>query len=485
MADRPDLADFVDGAWRPVDRDEALWLEDPVTGERLEPMGVSTDAAVEAALAAADRVHREGTWARLDAEERAAALERIADEAAARAEAIAVAEAGATGIPLAMTGMLAFVVHAAFRLAAAQLRAGVLRRTFTRDDGGEVEALRIPWGPAACLAPWNATAPLAAHKVASALAAGAPVVLKPSELTPHGTTLLAEAVEAAGLPAGVVNLVHGGPAVGGRLVTDPRVRAVSFTGGLRGGRDIAAACAADLKPAQLELGGNNPMVVLDDADLDDAALGVQLLLTQLNGQWCRALGRLIVHESIADALLERVRERLAALRIGPPTAEGIDMGPIIHSTHLARLRSAIAALEERGGKAHAPTPLPDGGGSWLAPTIVTGVASEDALDEIFGPVATLHRFTSDAEAVALANAAPFGLEGYVFGGEEERALGVARQVRAGEVKVNGASVMSLHLMAPRPAWGLSGFAEEGTVETITFFAGNRVVGVEGMAPLAG
>jgi phenylacetaldehyde dehydrogenase len=157
------------------------------------------------------------------------------------------------------------------------------------------------------------------------------------------------------------------------------------------------------------------------------------------------------------------------------------MGPIVHSAHKATLEARIAELVGKGGTAHAPTPLPDLGGNFLSPTLITGVASEDAQDEIFGPVATVHTVASDAEAVAVANGTPFGLEGYVFAGDPERGMAVARQVRAGGVKVNGSTMLSLNLFAPRPAWGLSGQGDEGTTETLLFFTNNRVVGVENLS----
>lgn len=373
------------------------------------------------------------------------------------------------------------IVPGAFALAAQMLRAGVLLETLQGPAGQTVEVHRRPLGPAVCLVPWNAPAPMAAHKIASALAAGAPTILKPSEYAPYATTELARVVDgaltAAGAPAGTFQLLQGGPAVGGRLVTDPRVRAVSFTGGSVGGRAIASACADGFTALQLELGGNNPLVVLPDADAEVAARACVDLLTTLNGQWCRALGRLVLPADRAEEVLDLALGRLAALGAGDPLDPATGLGPIVHSQHLERLRGAIADLESAGGKAHATTPVP-GTGHFLAPTLITGVPSEAALEEVFGPVATVHTYESVDEALALANATPYGLEAYVVGADREHALAFARRVEAGEVKVNGSSIMSLHLMSPRPAWGHSGMGEEGTVETIRVFTGARVVGVE-------
>jgi phenylacetaldehyde dehydrogenase len=320
---------------------------------------------------------------------------------------------------------------------------------------------------------------MAAHKLANALAAGCPAILKPTEWAPNGCDVFAEAAQAAGLPKGVFQIVHGGPEVGARLAADPRIRAISFTGGLQGGRAIAQTCAHDFKPAQLELGGHSPVVVLDDADLEEAAQGVVNLLTTLNGQWCRALGRLIVHQSLQSQLLQAVLEKLKSLKIGDSLSMDTEMGPMAHSQHLRKICGQMEALLAKGGAAHHTSTLPDLGGNFIAPTLITGVAPADTQEEIFGPIGAVHSFQTDAEALALANGTPYGLEAYLFGKDEERALALGRRIRAGGVKVNGSSLISLHLMAPRPAWGLSGLSEEGTVETFRFFCGARVIGVEG------
>ncbi|OLT33474.1 hypothetical protein BJF79_34690 [Actinomadura sp. CNU-125] len=319
---------------------------------------------------------------------------------------------------------------------------------------------------------------MAAHKVANALAAGCPAILKPSEFAPYGVRRFAEVVAGTlagrGVPGGVFQLVNGDGDTGARLTADPRIRAVSFTGGTAGGRSVAAACAAGLKPAQLELGGSNPLIVMPDADPGRAARTAVDLLTTLNGQWCRALGRLIVPADARDALLDAIGARLAALRAGPPLDDDTDFGPLVHSRHRALVAAHRDAL---GGRRLSTTEVPDQG-NYLAPALVSGADPAAAAEEIFGPVATVHPYRTVDEAVALANGTEYGLEGYVTGTDEEAALAVAWRVRAGEVKVNGSSVLSLHMSAPRPAWGASGLGEEGTAETLRFFTNPRVAGVE-------
>ncbi|GAA2609561.1 aldehyde dehydrogenase family protein [Paractinoplanes durhamensis] len=472
--------DLVAGRWESCSTPVGLDLEDPATGAVTGPALGSSPARVEAALRAAAELE---SWD-ASAEERATVLEAVAVAVAAAAPEIVALEAAATGVPIRQTTPLGMILSGSFALAAGQLRSGLLRSTATREDSREVVVERLPWGPVACLVPWNAPAPMAAHKVANALAAGCPAILKPSEFAPFGSERLAvaidEALRGAGAPAALFQLVQGGASAGRQLVADPRIRAVSFTGGLAGGRAVAAACAYDIKPVQLELGGNNPLIVLPDADEEVAVRAAADLLTTLNGQWCRALGRLIVPAGREEPLVSAILDRVASLRTGDPADATTDYGPLIHSGHLATVVEARAAM---GGTIRSAALK--GPGNTLAPSLVVGADPARTVDEIFGPVAAVHGYETVDEAIALANGTSHGLEGYVVGADEEAALAVARRVRAGEVKVNGSSIMSLHLFTPRPAWGLSGYSEEGTAETLLFFTNPRVTGVEGGFALHG
>ena len=241
---------------------------------------------------------------------------------------------------------------------------------------------------------------------------------------------------------------------------------------------MARASAQGLKPAQLELGGHSPLVVMPDADPDRVAAAARGLLTTINGQWCRGLGRLILPADRAADHMDAIAAALGEVRIGDPLDPATDMGPLCHSEHLAVVTGQIAELEAAGGTAVRTTPVPDGPGNWLSPTLITGLDASRTDDEVFGPVASVLEYRDVDHAVALANDTRYGLEAYVVGDDEDAAMAVARRVRAGGVKVNGVSPISLHLMAPRPAFGVSGLTEEGTIETITFFGGNRVAGVE-------
>lgn len=448
---------------------------DSNTGQRLAAIVETEAGMVERALEFAHNRGRD--WSETAAELRARAMLRIAAVLESRVEAMAVADARTTGVLLELTRMFAALACSAFRGAAGVLRE---RSAPLVLDGplGEVQVRRLPVGPAAVIAPWNAPVVIAAHKVASALAAGCPVILKPSELAPTSCEILAQAIAEAELPPAAFQLVHGDAGVGSALASDARVKVVSFTGGLEGGRSVAAACAHAMKPAQLELGGNNPLVVLEGADTSQAAGGVIAGLTTMTGQWCRAIGRIIVHRSVTEPLLDAVERRLGRLRIGASTDSHSEMGPLAHGRQFARVRDAVTALERAGGRLLRPSRLPETDGYFVAPTLVQ-VDPRHANREIFGPVATVHEFDDPAEAVALANDSAFGLAAYVFG-PQARAQTMGEQIRAGVVKLNGVSLLGLNPRAPRPAWGLSGIGDEGLVETFEHFRGSQVLGAAGV-----
>ncbi len=471
------LKNYIAGRWETPAADLGRCVRDANDGRELFAQQGSSAAQIEEAIALAAATHADNVWMQSGPEARAADLNRVADEILQRGATIGTADSETTGVVTALTSKFVHLCAGAFRQAAdlVQSGTGLPERT---GPYGPLLMERLPLGPAAVIAPWNAPAGIAAHKVASALAAGCPVLLKPSEWAPISAQIIVDAAAAAGLPAGMLQLLHGAGEVGAALVADSRVSAVSFTGGLAAGRAIAAACAQDIKPAQLELGGNNPLVVLEGADTAAAIDGVVTAMTTLNGQWCRALGRLLVHRSQVDALLDGVMQRFAQLRIGSSLDPDSEMGPLVARHHREHVQQQLERLRSLGGTAHQSSSLPDLGGWFMAPTLVTGLDPEQTLEEIFGPVATVHSFDTDEEAVMLANQTPFGLAAYVFG-EEERAWTVARRVRAGIVKINAVSMLNLHPQAPRPAWGLSGLGDEGTRETFEFFRGTRVIGVAG------
>lgn len=482
----PELTNYIDGVFSAPTTSRGHYLCDANSGEPLQERRNSDAGQVSNALEAADRIHAEATWEETPAHERATVLENIAEELSGEtyADTISTADSLTSGAIIRTTRKMAKILPMVFRGAAAYLREGHLEQKVP-GPCGEVEYLRRPWGPALLIAPWNGPTAIASHKIASALAAGAPCILKPSEFTPHSAVMMARAAHRAGLPAGTFQLVLGDRTVGATMVEDPRIKAVSFTGGLAGGRAIARACADDFIPTQLELGGNNQLVVFEDADLDKAATGIAYGLTNLNGQWCRALGRLLVHESVKDALLDKVLSLLSSLRLGHSLDEQSDMGPLVHRGHFEQVQADIERLQAKGGQLLCSTPLPDLKGNFIAPTLVDGCQPADTREEIFGPVAAVHTFRNDEEALTLANGTDLGLAGYVYSENTERVFAFARRMRTGGVKINGYSLLSIGQGTPRGAWGLSGLGEEGHAQSIEFFTGARVIGVSPQDALGG
>jgi phenylacetaldehyde dehydrogenase len=491
----PEQLDRIDGELVPP-RDVLVGapLCDPSTGEALQPRRATAPGDVERAIATSHRVHRSGEWADLGVDERAAWLERIAVELDAATggdrdrdgdsdgcvdsrDAVAIAESTGSGVPISVTRLFAGSLAGAFRGAIAQLRAAGVR-TELPGPVRPVELLRLPWGPAAVLVPWNAPAAMAAGKVATALAAGCPVLLKPPEWSPLGCNLLADALHRAGLPPGVFQMVHGGPATGAALTSDPRVRVVSFTGGLAAGRAIARAAAEHFPALQLELGGNNPAIVRPDAPLEATAAALAAGIAKLNGQWCEAPGKVLVARELHDDLVDAVREHLARRTIGHHLDPDTAIGPLSHESHRARLDHQVAELVADGAEVLVAGEAPDLPGWFWPPRLVVGVAAERCVDELFGPVVTVHPVDGDSDAVALANDTPYGLAGYVFSADLDAAQAIGRRIRFGEVKVNGTSVIDLTPASSQSFWGLSGIGGHGAAEVFRSFTGTQIVGVD-------
>ena len=450
-------------------------LENPNTGEAIARRRSSSPEAAEEALAAADRAFRDGRWSG-DAALRADALDRLADALAARADELGPIEAIDSGVPIAVTSLVAANVPNQLRDAAAQLRAHGSVET-SEVDGRRMEIHHVAWGPALAIVPWNAPLSIGVKKTANALAAGATVILKPSEHAPSAANVLADAVQEASLPEGVFQLVHGDGRIGAQLASDRRIRAIAMTGGIPSGAAIAAAAAPHMTRLQLELGGSNPAIVRADADV--AATGEALArgIVKLSGQWCEGPRRILVHESIHDDLVAATRDALGRVRFGSSLDAATECGPIAHSAHLATLRSQIAGLVTRGGEAIEAGDLPEEGFR-LRPTLVLGIAPEDALEEIFGPVVTFHAVADDNEALAAANLGEDGLAGYVFSADEEAALRLGRRLRGGEIKLNGTALLDMCPGSVQSFFGRSGIGGHGAPSLFDFFRGVRIVGFD-------
>lgn len=468
---------YICDTWSPVHELQQAVNRDPNTNQPLYAMATTSEADIERALRHADEVHRSGATRGIAPRERAELLNRIADQIEARAEELAVADAINSGIPISITRQLVSFLPGRFRAAAADLTK-IVRDTPLAAGGRMVRLLKLPWGPAAVLTPWNAPSFIAGSKVASALAAGCPVLLKPSEWAPNSAQVLAKAIVAAGLPFGAFQLLHGAGEVGKVLTADNRIKVISFTGGQIAGRHIAHAAAENFTVLQLELGGNNPVIVLPDADVERAGASIATGLCKLNGQWCEGPGKILAPVNLVGPLTEVLLDRLGKVQIGHSLEESTELGPISHAGHHATLHTRIEALRARGATIHQPGKLPELDGCFLSPTIAVGSDARAAREELFGPVISLHGVVSVAEAIAIANTDPSGLDAYVYGEDLDTAMRVGSQVVAGEVRINGAHLTDLGDCSAQSFWGPAGIGGHGPAESVRVFCGDRVVGVD-------
>lgn len=473
--------DLVAGEWR--EPTEALGgaIDDPNTGEPMQDQRATREDTVELALRAALSLHTTGSWADSPLEARIALLDDIAIGLAARVDELAYEDAMATGNGIRTTRQMASYIGPRVSSARRQLvEVGVA------DDlsqgGRPVRLLRRPLGPAAILAPWNAPTFVAVAKVASAVAAGCPVILKPSEWAPAGCQIVAEVVHESllrtGLPTDVFQMVHGAAVVGSQLASDPRIRAISFTGGASGGHAVAIAAAPHLTALQLELGGHNPAIVLPDADIEATAAALIEGMTKLNGQWCEAPGKILVPANIHDDLVDALMVTMSSLAIGHCLDDSTDVGPMAYRLHRDRLQGAINELVAAGGSARTSSTLPDLGGWFLAPTLVTGLPVDRSLRELFGPVVTIHAVGSVEEAIRAANGPETGLAGFVFGSEPGEAMRVAALIPAGEVRINGCKLADLADASEQSFWNSAGIGGHGPTEMVRFFQGRQIIGVD-------
>ncbi|MFE1913118.1 aldehyde dehydrogenase [Streptomyces anandii] len=436
----------------------------PVDGATLGGIARGTAAEAHAAVAAAKAAFP--GWAATPRAGRARILHAIADGVEKRLEDLAIVETCDNGALLRShrRGVMPRVAHN-FRFFADWLL------TLGHDDfdtRGHINHVSWdPAGPCVLITPWNAPLMLATWKVAPALAAGDTVVLKPAEWSPLTASLLADIAAEAGLPAGVLNVVQGyGSEIGDALTSHPDVRRISFTGSVPTARRIAASAAANLTPLSLELGGKSPLLVFADADLD---LAVDLAVEQYDnaGQVCLAATRILVEETAAEEFTRRFTEKASALRQGDPRDESTDIGPNIHERQLEKIdgfvRRAVAAGARVVLGGHR------GDGHYYAPTLLTDVAqdSEIVQEEVFGPVLTLQTFSTEDEAVRLANDTRFGLAATLATGDAERAARVTERLVAGTVWVNCFFVRDLR--APFGGSRHSGVGREGGTWSFDFY----------------
>jgi aminomuconate-semialdehyde/2-hydroxymuconate-6-semialdehyde dehydrogenase len=468
---------FVDGAFH--DGDNGFDVISPVDGS---VVGVAHEAGaqlVDRAVAAARRALA-GPWSRSSVTERVALMRRIADQIDARFDDLVSAEVGDTGKPESSARTLDVARAAANFRSFADTLAAHGEQTFFTDLPGGGKALNYvvtkPVGVVAVIVPWNLPLLLLTWKLAPALACGNTVVIKPSEETPSSATVLMEVLAEAGVPDGVVNLVHGfGPGSAGEfLTTHPGVDAVTFTGESRTGSAIMKAVAPGVKPVSFELGGKNAALVFADADLDAAIAGVARSSFTNTGQVCLCTERVYVERAVYDDVVDGLVAAAGALRLGRPDDPTTTTGPLISREHREKVLAAYE-VGRRDGRIRFGGGVPDlgadlAGGAWIEPTVVTDLEPGSSLlsDEVFGPICAVVPFDTEEEAVQLANDTAYGLAAATWTTNLDRAHRVGAAMQVGVSWVNTWFLRDLR--APFGGRGLSGIGREGGESSLHFYS---------------
>lgn len=482
MTHLPTLDNHIGGETRAPAEGRFLDNIQPATGRVQGRTPSSTQADVDAAVHAA-RQALKGPWGQAGITERAAVLTRIADGIRARREHLARLESEDQGKPVSLAARVDIPrAEANFRFFAGAIQHE--ERGCHPMDGHLNYTHRRPAGVCALITPWNLPLYLLTWKVAPALAMGNTVVCKPSELTPRTADALAWICREAGLPPGVLNIVHGdGAGAGAPLTAHPDVDLVSFTGGTETGRKVAMAAAPQFKKLSLELGGKNATVVFADADLDAAVAGATRAAFANQGEICLCGSRIFVERSIYAAFTAKLVAAVSALKVGPPHHTDTDIGALVSAAHRDKVASYVALGIEEGGTVlcggHAPAlEAPHDGGFYYAPTVISGLSPHcrTATEEIFGPVVTIHPFDSEAEAVSLANCTRYGLAGSIWTQDLARAHRVAQAFDSGMVWVNCWLVRDLRV--PFGGMKSSGVGREGGRYSLDFYSEPRNVCVK-------
>lgn len=465
----PQLQHFINGR-RCGSADGASFANhSPVDGRILCP--VASGSAADIASAAQSAQEAFAQWRACTPARRRDILHAAAGAIENNAERIALVESADTGQPIRFTAKTAARGAENFRYFADRVAMAGDGHSFPAESHIHY-TLREPIGAVGVITPWNMPFMLATWKIAPALAAGCTVVHKPAEWAPLTASLLAEICVEAGLPPGVLNVVHGlGESAGRALTEDPAIRAIAFVGDTATGSRIMGQGAATLKRVHFELGGKSPVLVFDDADLERALTAVSFMIFSLNGQRCNSGSRLLIQDSIHDAFVEKLIARAQSIRIGDPLDPATELGPLIHPVQYEKV-SGHCRQARADGATLSGAALPSGLGEpglWYPPTLVTNVTPQMkiAREEVFGPVLAVMKFRSEAEAVAIANDTRYGLSAYVWTGDSGRTHRLARSLQAGMVWVN--TEISRHLATPFGGFKDSGIGRDGGDWSFEFY----------------
>jgi succinate-semialdehyde dehydrogenase/glutarate-semialdehyde dehydrogenase len=452
---------YVDGQWVDADSGKTFPVRNPATGAALGGVPDMGAAETKRAIEAADRAWP--AWRAKTAKERAAILRKWFDLMMANQEDLAQILTAEQGKPLAEArGEIAYGASFVEWFAEEGKRAyGDVIPPHQADK--RILVIKQPIGVSAMITPWNFPNAMITRKAAPALAAGCTVVLKPAEQTPYSALALAELAERAGMPKGVFNIVTGdAPAIGKELCANPTVRKLSFTGSTEVGRILMRQSADTIKKLSLELGGNAPFIVFDDADLDAAVEGAIASKYRNAGQTCVCANRLYVQDGVYDAFAAKLAEKVKGFKVGPGNEPGVVIGPLIDEQGMKKVEQHVSDALGKGAKAMLGGKRHEKGGLFFQPTVLTGVTPDMIVsyEETFGPVAPLIRFKTEDEAIRLANNTEFGLSGYFYSRDVGRIFRVAEQMEVGIVGAN-VGIISTEV-APFGGVKESGIGREGS-----------------------
>jgi succinate-semialdehyde dehydrogenase/glutarate-semialdehyde dehydrogenase len=468
---------LINGAWRDASDGGTFDVHDPATGQVLATLASATSEDALAALDAADAA--QAGWARTAPRERAEILRRAFDLVTERAEDFALLMTLEMGKPLAESRGEVTYGAEFLRWFSEEAVRDYGRYLTTPEGKNKILVHRKPLGPCLLITPWNFPLAMATRKVAPAVAAGCTMVLKPAKLTPLTSQLFAATMIEAGLPAGVLNVVSSQSASGisGPLMKDSRLRKVSFTGSTPVGRRLLADASHNVLRTSMELGGNAPFIVFEDADLDKAVEGAMAAKMRNMGEACTAANRFLVQASVAEEFTRKFADAMSALTLGRGTEASSKVGPLIDGGARDDVHALVSEAVAAGATVATGGAPQQGAGYFYQPTVLSNVPNDAAIlgSEIFGPVAPVTTFETEEQAIALANASEYGLASYLFTRDHNRMFRVAEQIEFGMVGFN-AGVIS-NAAAPFGGVKQSGLGREGGAEGIAEYTTTQYIGI--------
>ncbi|KHL02286.1 succinate-semialdehyde dehydrogenase [Sinomonas humi] len=468
---------LINGEWRDASGGKTFAVEDPATGKTLLEIADATSEDAVAALDAADAVQT--SWARTAPRERAEILRRAFELVTERAEDFALLMTLEMGKPLAESRGEVTYGAEFLRWFSEEAVRDYGRYVTTPEGKNKILVQRKPVGPCLLITPWNFPLAMATRKIAPAVAAGCTMVVKPAKFTPLTTQLFAAVMQEAGLPAGVLNVVSSSSASGisGPLLKDSRLRKISFTGSTPVGRRLIADAAQNVLRTSMELGGNAPFIVFEDADLDKAVEGAMAAKMRNMGEACTAANRFLVQESVAEEFTRKFSEAMAALKPGRGTEADSKVGPLIDGGARKDVHALVTEAVQSGARVATGGAPIEGDGYFYAPTVLADVPNNAEIlrNEIFGPVAPVTTFKTEEDAIRLANATEYGLASYLYTRDYARMFRVAEQIEYGMVGFN-AGVIS-NAAAPFGGVKQSGLGREGGAEGIAEYTTTQYIGI--------